>query len=148
MNTLRQHWFNILIALILFCSICFFTIIAFSPREDLKKRGFIPCTEILSEQMEECNAQIFCSLKAILKNSWCDAKVIGRGMKNWINGTQPSPWSNYIFVPELYDTADDEFYLENPDYIRDFNQTKKQGVQLEKTISETIKAEEGNNDEK
>lgn len=146
MNKLQQHWFNILIALILFFSICFFTIIAFSPRVDAQKRGFIPCTEALSEQIENCNTQIFCSLKAILKNSWCDAKVIGQGMKDWLKGTQPTPWSNYMFIPELYDTTDDEFYQENPDYIQDFTQTKKQGIQLEQTISDTLKAEEDNNE--
>ena len=108
-------------------------IVAFSPREDTQNRGFIPCTKELADNVMECQGQIWCTTKAIMKNSLCDAKVILRGIKLWITKKQASPWSNYYFTPNLQETDDNTqlFYHENPNYLQDFTATKQEHKKLE-----------------
>lgn len=112
---MKKHWFSILMLSLIVLFVVFFTLIALSPKQDLKKRGFIPCTEALVQEMINCQNQKWCGFKVIINNSLCDLKVIGQGLHLWIKGQQPAPWSNYIFEPELFQDQElKEFYDQNP----------------------------------
>ena len=137
MNFIKHYWFNLLIALVIILGMGFTLLIALSPREDAQKRGFIPCTEQLAENVSACRGGLWCATKAVLENGRCDAGVIIRGIRLWLKGKQPRPWSNYIFVPEinyhdnpLYENSE-LFYQENPDYRQDFEKLKQNHQQLE-----------------
>lgn len=115
---IKEYWFGLLISFILLVGFLFFLLILLAPRYDMQRRGFIPCTEALAQNLQSCpqEGKYRCILEGIMQNSWCDAKVIGSGFKLWLGGKQPAPWSNYIFKPELpsgenpKDELDDEFY--------------------------------------
>ena len=77
-----------------------FFLILFAPHYDLQKRGFVPCTEAMAEDVANCNGKSFCVMKSVIKNMACDTKVIGHGFSEWVKGNQPRPWSNYYFIPE------------------------------------------------
>lgn len=119
MQFIRQHWFGLITGIILFCFFVLFILVLLSPRQDEKKRGFIPCTETMAEQMLNCeNRKFSCMLSAIIKNTWCDIKVVGFGIGQWARGRQNAPWSNYIFIPEHpidenFDEAALTEYLQN-----------------------------------
>lgn len=141
MAFIRNYWFGIVTGLIIFVALAMFILILLAPRQDVQRRGFIPCTEAMAEEIISCDRQIVCVLKAILNNSWCDAKVIGKGIKNWLSGQQPTPWSNYIFQPELptdelFDEAAKAEYLQtNPDMIQEMEQLKQFNEELENDSS-------------
>lgn len=125
-------------ALVIIFGMSFTLLIALSPREDAQKRGFIPCTEQLAENISACEGNLWCTTKAVLNNGRCDTGVIMRGINLWFKGGQPRPWSNYLFTPEinhpdnlLYENSE-LFYQENPDYRQDFEQLKQNHKQLEK----------------
>lgn len=139
MKFIKHHWFNLLIALMIVFGMGFMLLIALSPREDAQKRGFIPCTEQLADSVTDCHGGLACTTKAVLLNSVCDAKVIGRGFKLWWQNQQPRPWSNYLFKPEishhdsvLYENSE-LFYQEYPDHLRDFEKVKQEHRKLEES---------------
>ena len=99
MNFIRQYWFGLITGTFVFVFLALFILILLSPRQDIQKRGFIPCTEMMADNMLSCEGKVFCLLSAIVKNSWCDMKVVGRGMASWVKGEQRTPWENYIFIP-------------------------------------------------
>ncbi|MBR1604753.1 MAG: hypothetical protein IJ660_01435 [Alphaproteobacteria bacterium] len=140
MRFLQHHWFNIVVVLLVFLALGMTLLIAFSPKQDAKKRGFIPCTLQLAEQVANCRGGLWCTTKAVVKNSWCDSKVIGQGIKLWLQKQQPAPWSNYFFTPDLshLETSINEhaelFYQENPNYIQDFENLKREHKKLEESI--------------
>lgn len=76
-------------------------------------------------------------LKAVLGNSWCDAKVVAGGAKAWVSGKQPAPWSNYIFIPELPEdenfdnAARAEYFKTNPDIAVEMQDLKQLNKELE-----------------
>jgi len=142
MSFIKQYWFNILIAIMIICGMGLTIIVSLSPREDKQKRGFIPCTEQLADNITLCNGKIWCASKAIINNSICDAKIIISGVKLWINGKQKTPWSNYIFIPDLshidnplYEESE-LFYKENPNYLQDFEELKQTHNDLEEKIQD------------
>lgn len=114
----KRYWFGLLTSFILLTGFLFFLLILLSPRYDLQRRAFVPCTESLAQNLQSCpqDGKYRCIFTEIMKNSWCDAKVIGSGFKLWLGGKQSAPWSNYIFKPELPtggdapNEFDDEFY--------------------------------------
>lgn len=103
MNFLKQYWFGLFLAIITSFFVLVFIIVLFAPRQDELKRGFIPCTEKMAEEMLSCesNRKVFCMLKAVVKNNFCDIDVIGEGLKKWLLGEQKTPWANYYFTPQL-----------------------------------------------
>lgn len=117
MSFIKHHWFGLLIAIFIAFFACFLLLIILAPKQDLKGRGFIPCIQTMTEDLLACERQLFCSVKAVLKNTGCNIAVIGQGFKDWTAGIQPKPWSNYIFEPELSSSyVDEEFrqeYLKN-----------------------------------
>lgn len=118
----KEYWFGMLTSLILLMGFLFFLLVLLSPRQDIQKRGFIPCTETLAQNILDCPAETKyrCIFAEIMQNSWCDIKVIGLGFTNWIRGRQSTPWANYIFKPEISaaaenrDELDAEFYNSSP----------------------------------
>lgn len=90
----------------------FFLLVLLSPRYDSQKRGFIPCTETLAQNLLNCpqESKYSCGIKHILHHSWCNVKVIGTGFSNWWHGKQETPWSNYIFEPEPINRQDNSFF--------------------------------------
>lgn len=146
MSFIKKHWFGMIAAFVVAIFFVLFVLILISPRQDLQKRGFIPCTEALAEQVLSCEKnKIICMLSATMKNSWCDMKVVGRGFSNWVKGKQPAPWSNYIFEPELPedeyfdDEARKEYLKHTPDIAAEMQNLKKLSEELE---NENIKESE------
>ena len=140
MNFIKQHWFGTLITMILLFSVIFFLIVVFSPRYDQQKRGFIPCTEAMADDLLVCSNKSFCMLGAVLNNSVCDAKVILTGLGDWVKGKQPAPWSNYFFVPDLSPDEEteagvEEFYQDNPNLREEMDRLKQLNQKLEQDQS-------------
>lgn len=137
----KHYWFGLLTSIILFVGFLFFLLVLVSPRQDLQKRGFIPCTEAMAEGMMSCptDGKVRCVLGYILENTWCDMRVVGKGLSLWLSGEQKTPWSNYIFTPELEDSEDTEdeeliqFRKENPHLDLELEYMKKLNKQLEET---------------
>lgn len=152
MTFLKNHWFGFILSLFVFAFVVVFVLVMISPRQDLQKRGFIPCTEILADELFACEKnKAVCMVKAILKNTWCDTKVIGEGAKLWADGKQKTPWENYLFTPELEDPEEldeglEEFYEQTPDVEASMNNLKKLNLELEKQIKEEQDQKEINDD--
>lgn len=75
-------------------------LVMLSPKYDAKNRGFVACTHNLLDGIVECDHTIGCSMGVIIQSAWCDIKMVGSGIKNWAEGRQAYPWSNYIYEPE------------------------------------------------
>lgn len=157
MNFIKHYWFGLLSSSILFLGFLLFLLVLVSPRQDVQGRGFIPCTQAMADGMISCpkNRQYRCMFGYILENSWCDIKVVGRGLKFWVKREQKAPWSNFIFVPELptdpnaqEDEVLQEFYENNPDFKFDMNQLKNLNDSLEKKVDLEKKVEEEKNNGK
>ena len=138
MSFLKAHWFGLVVSLITAFFILVFLIVLFAPRQDELKRGFIPCTEAMAEEMFACesNGKALCMLSAVVKNNFCDIDVIGAGLKSWLLGKQPRPWSNYYFEPQLSeeDAGAEEYRKTHPDIgaqmkkLNDINMLDKDGI--------------------
>lgn len=120
MSFIKNHWFGLFGSIVVFVFMCVFILVILSPRQDAQNRGFIPCTKQLAEKLLNCpqDSKIACLFNAIVKNTWCDMKVIGNGFWEWTKGSQKTPWSNYIFVPqdirdETFDAETEAEYLKN-----------------------------------
>lgn len=137
MTWIKTHWFGLITGIFIFVCLILFILVLLSPRQDEQKRGFIPCTEMMAETMLDCNNGVGCMLKAVLSNSWCDAKVIGCGLKNWATGKQSAPWSNYIFIPVLPpeesfdDIAREEYLKNNPAFAEEMKQLQQLSEEIE-----------------
>ena len=140
MNFIRRYWFGLVTGLLVFLCFVLFILVLISPRQDAQKRGFIPCTENMAEEIMACeNNKVLCLLKAVLANSWCDIKVIGQGMSDWAKGNQPYPWSNYIFVPKIVQNEDVAEYLKNnPNIKAEMEQLKKLNEELENEENQEV----------
>lgn len=154
MSFLKHHWFGTVVSLFVLFFVTVFLLVLFSPRQDLQKRGFIPCTENMVSEMLSCREnKAFCMLGSVIKNSWCDSKVVLNGLGAWVKGQQSTPWENYLFEPELKETEQDEglqeFYDENPDVSASMEELRRQNIELKKQISETeeLKEEENGTEE-
>ena len=138
MDFINKHWFGLLTGFIIFIFGVLFILVLLSPRQDVQRRGFIPCTEIMAEKMLSCeNNKVFCLLSAVVQNSWCDIKVVGTGIQKWINGQQATPWENYIFVPEIpsdeiFDSeARTEYLRKTPDIRAEMQRLHELNKELE-----------------
>ena len=121
---MKEYWFGFFISLILLFGFLFFLLVLVSPRYDLQKRGFIPCTETMAKNIMNCpeEKKFLCGIKAVLKNSWCDLGVIKQGFSLWFDGKQKTPWDNYIFEPVL---PEDAFFENDVDRNMNMEQIKK-----------------------
>lgn len=137
MNFLKHNWFGIFAALLILSGFALFLIVLFSPRQDNQNRGFIPCTEEMAVKLLDCDKKFTCTLSVVLKNSLCDAKVIGKGFSLWLKGEQNTPWANYFFEPDLENSAElpqevEAFYKENPNLHQDMLRLQKMHEELQK----------------
>lgn len=128
----KKHWFSLLMSIFMLCAIVYFAVVFISPRYDMQGRGFVPCTTELATKVEACGqGKVFCILGAIGIDNLCNLKVIGKGFKNWVNGEQKTPWSNYIFTPEVpqnlsvNDEEAEEIYPLEQDLLQDMQNLKK-----------------------
>lgn len=124
-------------ALVIFIFMSLFVLVLLSPRQDLQERGFIPCTKQLAASLLDCqeNSKFGCFLGAITQNTFCDIGVVAKGFEEWAKGAQSTPWSNYIFVPELID-ANDESEQDRLEYLRNNAGTLQEMLKLEKLNKE------------
>lgn len=136
MNFIRHHWFGLIVSL----GFCFFMAVFFmvliAPSQDEQKRGFIPCSEEMVRQVQQCSGQKICVLQAVCADTFCNIKVIGRGWRQWWRGEQPRPWSNYLFAPKLpehYSRGDDgEYYAPAHEVRAQMQNLQKLNDELEK----------------
>lgn len=121
-----------------------------SPRQDLQKRGFIPCTEDFVLQVSDCTrGNMLCPLQYLWRDTTCNATVILDGLGAWVRGRQPTPWANYLFVPTLsepsaitdYDgdvVADMQDLEAQSQFIerknRELDEAKKRGLNLREDV--------------
>ena len=133
MRWIKEHWFGLLMSIFVLFVVLYFIIILVSPRYDLQRRGFIPCTEELAQNISACQEnKLTCAMGAIWRNNLCDLRVIVQGFSAWLEGKQARPWSNYWFEPELLSDRpgnDDpdlaEFYRQHPDLQAEMNELKR-----------------------
>ena len=89
------------------------TVMFLSPRQDALKRGFIPCTEQLVNDITECTpGKIACPLKHLWSDMKCNTAVILDGFGAWVKGEQSSPWESYLFTPVTEAETDDMYPYE------------------------------------
>ena len=144
MRFIKHHWFGLIISLFMLAYLLVFVLVLFAPRYDEQKRGFIPCTEIMAEELIFCDSSAWCMLKTITKNTWCDTNVVAKGFGQWIKGEQKTPWANYLFEPQLpqQNIASDvepeeslqEFYEQTPDIEASMQNLRKLNQELEEQI--------------
>lgn len=100
MSFIKNYWFGIILGLMMFVFMLILILILIAPKQDAKNRGFVFCTQNLMDNLADCDRALWCSSKAVLRNTLCDFKIISTGLSLWAKGKQPRPWSNYIFEPE------------------------------------------------
>ena len=84
------------------------TVMFMSPRQDALKRGFIPCTEQLVNDISECKrGSMSCPLKHLLTDIKCNTVVVLDGFGAWVKGEQSNPWETYLFTPVTEAEIDD-----------------------------------------
>lgn len=133
MNFIKRNFFGFLIAMIIISSGTLFVAMIISPKEDLQKRGFIPCTEKFVQQASACENSKTCLVGGIFEHMVCGFEVLGEGFSKWIDGEQKTPWENYIFSPivevknneHMNQEGIDDLYRENPNIVEDMIQTQK-----------------------
>lgn len=135
---LKYHWFGLIISVIGLCYLAVFLLVLFAPKQDKLNRGFIPCTKSLVQEMFACtDNKAWCMSKSIVKNTWCDTKVIAHGVAAWINGSQDTPWANYYFAAEPETEQNNEeispelqqFYDENPNIAEQMETLARQSLE-------------------
>lgn len=146
MNFIRYHWFGLLVSVIVALFLCQFLLVLIAPHQDEQKRGFVPCTEEMSEELHRCRSRNLCVLDAVVDNTFCNTGVIVEGFRLWVAGKQDSPWANYLFEPELNrpsaeDDVDaeaslDEYYRDVPDINAEMDELQKLNQQLENDDNE------------
>jgi hypothetical protein len=133
----KHHWFGLILNLFVLLFGVMTILIMIAPKQDVQGRGFIPCTLVMIDELSSCERKVYCSVKAIAQNSWCDFKVIGSGLLHWLQGTQARPWSNYIFTPQLPEDewidqdARAEYLKQYPNTLQEMQKLKQLGKELE-----------------
>lgn len=110
-----------------------------SPRQDLQKRGFIPCTEEFVLNVADCTrGEIICPLKYLWRDTTCNATVILDGFGAWVKGKQKTPWANYLYKPELPELSDMTDY--NGNIVEDMQDLEAQSQFIERKNRELDEA--------
>ena len=99
MNFWRNHWFGLLVSVFMGLYVIVFLLVLMAPKQDAEQRGFVKCSAAMYENLQQCSSSKACMLKEVLRNSWCDVKVVAEGIKLWAQGAQATPWENYFFQP-------------------------------------------------
>ena len=64
MRFVKDHWFGLLVSIFVFFFLCVFALVLAAPHQDEQKRGFVPCTETMAEELRGCNGRNMCVLAA------------------------------------------------------------------------------------
>lgn len=101
---IKEYWFGMLLFVFSAMFLVFVAIVATAPHDDLKMRGFTPCTYQMAYDVNLYSTQsdIAGVLGAITKSYVCYAAVMGEGVKLWLNGKQSTPWDNYFFKADTF----------------------------------------------
>lgn len=135
MAFIKNYWFGTLLGLAVSAFMLMLMLILIAPKQDVQNRGFVYCTQNLIDDLADCNRALWCSSKAVSKNTWCDIKIIADGFLLWMDNKQPKPWSNYIFKPELPQNSfvDEEARAE---YLKQYPDVKQEMESLHKLRKE------------
>ena len=135
MKFIKNYWFGTLVGILLLSFVLLFVLILISPKQDMKNRGFVACTQEMIDDLLVCDKKFLCSIKAIASNTVCDVEVVGKGFAAWIKKEQKYPWSNYIFEPELPENpyVNEE---ERAEYLAEFPNTAEEMMNLKKLNKE------------
>ena len=138
---IKKYWFGFLITVFVSFYLMVMSFVLLSPKQDNLNRGFIPCTQEMSQQILANKKQNpFTLAKIVINNTYCDTKVVLSGFANWIKGTQKTPWENYFFTPETNTTKQEKdealemYYKENPDYAKEMQELHEKRLALEESI--------------
>ncbi len=142
MSFIKRYWFGGLIAFIVCFFMLLFILLVMSPKDDADKRGFVKCTHEMIDNLSDCNKGFYCTVKAIMNNTWCNVKVIAEGVDLWIDNKQKYPWSNYIYEPIIVDNSffDEEARTE---YLKKYPDVKRDMMRLNK-LRKDLENEENN----
>lgn len=85
-------------------TLLFVIVVAVAPHNDIKMRGFTPCTYDMAGEINEAGAtrSLWGVMSGVGRGYLCYARVMKQGAMLWIKGEQPALWSNYLFEPEVY----------------------------------------------
>ena len=134
MTFLKHHWFGLILSLFMLAYLLVFVLVLLSPRYDVQKRGFIPCTEAMAERLIDCDNGAWCMLKTIVRNG---------------GGKKKTPWANYLFEPEQPRPDDEpdadeslrEFYAQTLDIEASMQNLRRLNRELERQIKENEEKE-------
>ena len=114
----------------------FVTVITVAPHNDIKMRGFTPCTYQMTEKlMSQDTLKQSEVIGIVVKGYACYFRVIGKGFSLFYNGRQTTPWANYLFKSETNTEEEgfDEELLQN----NLFKEDEKKGDLLDNVIKES-----------
>lgn len=108
-DKIKDYWFGILLFSFSVLFLIFVAIVAAAPHDDLKMRGFVPCTYQMAYEVNLYSSQsnIAGVLGAITESYICYASVMGEGVKLWWDGKQKKPWANYFFQPDTFKISEE-----------------------------------------
>lgn len=103
-DKIKEYWFGMLLFALSAIFLVFVAIVAAAPHDDLKMRGFTPCTYQMAYDVNlyATQSDVTGVLGAITKSYVCYAAVMGEGVKLWLDGKQPTPWANYFFKADTF----------------------------------------------
>lgn len=100
---IKKYWFSVLLAVLFLVPALVLVIVAVAPHNDVKMRGFTPCTYNMAADLNVVGAErdMFGTVKSVGKGYVCYAMVIANGVSLWLKGVQKTIWANYMFEPEI-----------------------------------------------
>ncbi len=136
----RNHWFGLMVSVFMGLYVIVFLLVLMAPKQDAEQRGFVKCSVQLSENLQNCQASKWCMLKEVLRNGWCDVKVVAEGIKLWVQGEQPTPWANYFFQPvseepQMSDEVMEYYKQHQAELAKSLKQLKKLNAELEDKVA-------------
>lgn len=139
---IREYWFGIFLTSLVLVSLVFAFIVALSPHNDLKMRGFAPCTFQMADDLSKDTAkrEIWSVFATITKTNLCYVKVIGKGMALWFEGKQSSPWANYMFEPLTFEAKPEESEPYSKDLL-EANRFKDDDILFDTTVVKELNDE-------
>lgn len=141
MQFIKNHWFGLFISLFMLYFLGVFFIVMIAPHQDEQKRGFVPCTEKMAEKLHDCDSKKICVLDVVIKNTFCDIRIINQGIMNWVKGKQPSPWASYLFTtPKSAEQIQEdkewqEYTGEKPNFDAQMNELDTKRQELEAVLA-------------
>ncbi len=101
---IKEYWFGILLLIGAVLFLLFVALVAAAPHDDAQMRGFTPCTYEMAEELSLQGGQkkIWGVLGAVTDSYFCYAGVVWSGVGLWLDGKQPTPWTNYLFASENF----------------------------------------------